>query len=91
MREHYDFSKATRGAAIDAPGKTRITIMLDNDVLEHFRAKAEAGGLGYQTMINALLRTALDSPQLRADEQPVTAAILREILRDVVREELRTA
>jgi uncharacterized protein (DUF4415 family) len=38
MREEYDFSKAKRGAVIPSPGKTRITIMLDDDVIEHFRA-----------------------------------------------------
>jgi uncharacterized protein (DUF4415 family) len=30
--------------------------MLDDDILEHFRARAEAQGMGYQTMINTLLK-----------------------------------
>ncbi len=29
MRREYDFSKARRGAVVASPGKTRITIMLD--------------------------------------------------------------
>jgi uncharacterized protein (DUF4415 family) len=58
-RDEYDFSKAKRGAVIPSPGKTRITIMLDDDVIEHFRAQAEAQGVGYQTSINALLRNAI--------------------------------
>jgi uncharacterized protein (DUF4415 family) len=58
MREEYDFSKAKRGAVIPSPGKTRVTIMLDDDVIEHFRVQAEAEGGGYQTLINALLRKA---------------------------------
>ena len=46
MRDEYDFSKAKRGAVIQSPGKTRITLMLDDDVIEHFRAQAEAEGVG---------------------------------------------
>ena len=40
MRKEYDFSKATRGAVVASPGKTRITIMLDDDLIEFFRALA---------------------------------------------------
>jgi uncharacterized protein (DUF4415 family) len=58
MRKEYDFSKGKRGAVIASPGKTRITIMLDDDLIEHFRALAEARGTGYQTLINAALREA---------------------------------
>lgn len=72
MRSEYDFSKARRGAVVASPGKTRITIMLDNDVLDAFRARAEGEGRGYQTAINEVLRTALD-----ADNAPVTVAVLR--------------
>lgn len=87
MRKEYDFSKGKRGAVIPAPGKTRITIMLDDDVIEHFRAKAQARGIGYQTMINAALRAAMRTPKKRStDDRPLTVAVLREVLR----EELRT-
>ena len=34
MRDQYDFSKGKRGAVLDSPGKTRITIMLDDAVIE---------------------------------------------------------
>ena len=50
MRDEYDFSKNRRKAVIQSPGKTRITIMVDNDVIEHFRAQADFEGLGYQTI-----------------------------------------
>ncbi len=46
--------------------------MLDNDVLDAFRTRAEGEGRGYQTAINEVLRTALD-----ADNAPVTVALLR--------------
>ncbi|MFT3819187.1 MAG: BrnA antitoxin family protein [Rubrivivax sp.] len=85
MRKEYDFSKARRGAAVDSPGKTRITIMLDDDVIEFFRAKAEAQGSGYQTMINAALRKALagERPTSKAaEDRPVTVAMLRKVLRE---------
>ncbi len=75
MRKEYDFSKGRRGAVIPSPGKTRITIMLDNDVIEAFRTRAEKQGIGYQTAINQALRAAIQN------EAPLTAKALREILR----------
>jgi len=88
MRKEYDFSKGKRGAVVASPGKTRITIMLDDDVIEYFRAKAEAQGTGYQTMINAVLREALSTTKTKAtDDRPVTVAVLRKVLR----EELHTS
>ncbi|HUM41307.1 MAG TPA: BrnA antitoxin family protein, partial [Nitrospira sp.] len=57
MRKEYDFSNGKRGGAvISSTGKTRITIMLDDEVIEFFRARAEALGAGYQTLINTALR-----------------------------------
>lgn len=83
MRKEYDFSKARRGAVIASSGKTRITIMLDDDVIEFFRARAEQQGTGYQTMINAALRTTLAQEQGRAaEDKPVTVAMLRKVLRE---------
>ena len=51
MKKEYDFSQGKRGAVVNTRGKTRITIHLDNDVIEAFRAKAENEGRGYQTLI----------------------------------------
>ena len=82
MRKDYDFSGGKRGAVIAASGKTRITIMLDDEVLDFFRAEAEAHGIGYQTRINAVLRAAAGSARQATDDQPVTAAALRKILRE---------
>ena len=83
MRDEYDFSKGKRAKEIphltnlrqEAKSKTRITIMLGNDVLSAFRARAEAKGIGYQTLINATLREAIGS-------RPVDEATLRRILRE---------
>ena len=52
-----DFTGAVRGAVVPLPpGKTKISIRLDNAVIEHFRAQAErAGGGNYQTLINDAL------------------------------------
>lgn len=83
MRDEYDFSKARRGAVVASPGKTRITIMLDDDVIEHFRARAEAEGVGYQTLINALLRKAAkDAGKSAPQAAPLTVATLRRVLRE---------
>lgn len=76
MRKEYDFSKGKRGAVIPSPGKTRITIMLDNEVIEAFRQRAELSGTGYQTAINEALRSAIG-----ADDAPLTVRKLREVLR----------
>ncbi len=56
-------------------GKTRITIMLDDDVLEAFRRRAEEQGVGYQTFINLALREHLG-------QRPVDEDSLRRILRE---------
>ena len=52
-----DFSRARRGPAVrPEPGKTKISIRLDNTVLEYFRAVVDkAGGGNYQTLINEAL------------------------------------
>ena len=83
MRKNYDFSAGKRGAVADSPGKTRITIMLDADVIEFFRAEAESEGIGYQTRINAVLRAAIDGANVpKPGDRPITAATLRRILRE---------
>ena len=83
MREEYDFSKAKRGAVIQSPGKTRITIMIDYDVIEHFRAQAEAEGVGYQTLINSILRKAsVGAGKAKPDAKPLTVSMLRRVLRE---------
>ena len=83
MRKQYDFAKAKRGAVVPAnSGKTRITIRLDDDVLEWFRGQSHAAGGGnYQTQINDALRLFV-----REQQKP-----LETVLRRVVREELRRA
>lgn len=77
MRAEYDFSKGKRGVLIPAKGKTRITIYIDDSVLNEFRARAERMGTGYQTMMNEALKVFLEE-----NEQPVTAAVLRQIIRE---------
>lgn len=84
MRAEYDFSKGKRGALIPAKGKTRITIYIDDSVLNEFRARAERSGTGYQTMINDALKAFLEK-----NEKPVTAAVLRQIIREEIPEASR--
>ncbi len=89
MRDEYDFSKAKRGAVTPSPGKTRITIMLDDDVIEHFRVQAEAEGVGYQTAINALLRGAMTTASTASITKREPKALTVATLRRVLREELQ--
>ncbi len=87
MQDEYDFSKARRAKDVphlaqlqaEAKGKSRITIMLDNDVLVAFRSRAKIEGIGYQTLINQTLRQAVGSRPIDEDT-----------LRKVLREELET-
>jgi uncharacterized protein (DUF4415 family) len=83
MKAKYDFSKGKRGAVLPPTGKkVRITIRLDRDIVDWFRAKVEEqGGGNYQSMLNDALRKHIEH-----QNQP-----LEEILRRVVREELRAS
>jgi len=81
MKKEYDFSKARRGSVVPQKGKTRISIYIDNDVLEEFRNRADKSGKGYQTMINDALRGYLGKSPHAVDETT---------LRRVLREELKT-
>ena len=84
MRAEYDFSKGRRGAVIPQKGKTRISIFIDNTVLDEFRARAEKAGTGYQTMMNEALRQ-----YLAEADRPVTETVLRHVLRQEMPEYLR--
>lgn len=80
MKAKYDFKKGNRGAVLPVSGKkVRITIRIDRDIIDWFRAKVEdQGGGSYQTMLNDALRKHMEH-----QEQP-----LEEIIRRVVRKEL---
>ena len=56
-RRYIDFSKAKRGPVVKPePGKTKISIRLDNVVLDYFRDLVDRAGDGnYQTVINDVL------------------------------------
>ena len=78
--EGHDFSEGTRGAvAPSPPGKTRITIRLDNEILDWFRSQVNArGGGSYQAMINDSLK----------DHVRRGGEALEPYLRRIIREEL---
>jgi uncharacterized protein (DUF4415 family) len=78
MKEEYDFSGGKRGPVEPTPqGKTRVTIRLDDDILDWFRTQVHrAGGGNYQTLINRALREHMQSGKLE------------EMIRRVLREEL---
>ena len=83
MKDRYDFSKGKRGRVLspepEPEGKARITIRLDQDIVDRFFEMAEASGTtGYQTLINAALREYLDGKAPRFEDT----------LRRIIREEL---
>jgi uncharacterized protein (DUF4415 family) len=81
MRKEYDFSKARRSPVVPIPpGKTRITIRIDDDVLQWFRDQVHAAGGGnYQTLLNAALRE-----HVKKEREPLEETLMR-----VIREELQ--
>ncbi len=87
MKKRYDFSKGKRGRVLppqpEPEGKTRITIRLDQDIVDRFFQMAEesGGATGYQTLINAALREYLDGK----------APKLEDTLRRIIREELKSS
>jgi uncharacterized protein (DUF4415 family) len=84
MKQKYDFSKGKRGRVIPEPalekGKVKITIRLDEALLDQFGAIADAseGKVGYQTLINQALREYLEGKSPK----------LEDTLRRILREEL---
>jgi uncharacterized protein (DUF4415 family) len=81
MKEEYDFSQGKRGPVEPVPpGKTRITIRLDDDILDWFREQVHlAGGGNYQTLINRALREHMQGRR----------EALEETFRRVLREEFQ--
>lgn len=87
MKKQYDFSKGKRGRILppqpEPQGKTRITIRLDEDLIDYFLKEADKSGgtIGYQTLINDALRQFVEGQ----------APKIEETLRRIVREEIRAA
>ncbi len=81
MKEEYDFSKGKRGAIVPTPaGKTRITIRLDNDIIEWFRSQVESkGGGNYQTMINSALGEYMGN----------RGEVFEKVIRRIIKEEIQ--
>jgi uncharacterized protein (DUF4415 family) len=71
-----DFSRGRRGPAVrPEPGKTKISIRLDNTVLQYFRGVVDkAGGGNYQTLINEAL--------LEYVHRRSTLDVVRQVLRE---------
>jgi hypothetical protein len=85
MKTQYNFGGGKRGAVLKAaPGKTRITIRLDDDILEWFRQQAHAAGGGnYQTLVNKALREYVNTKH-----EPLEAT-LRRVLREELSHDLK--
>jgi uncharacterized protein (DUF4415 family) len=90
MKAEYDFTKAKRAKDVPhlaklqsaaAKGKTRVTMFLDDSILETFRFRAETEGRGYQTLINEALK------QVATNSTPIT----EDAVRRIIREELHSA
>ena len=84
MRKEYDFSNAKRVKDVphlaklqaEAVGKTRITMRVDNTVLDAFKTRAQLAGGSYQTMMNEALK------------QYAQGLTLADVVRDTIKQEL---
>jgi uncharacterized protein (DUF4415 family) len=78
MKREYSFRAGKRGAVLKTPpGKTRITIRLDDNLLEWFKKQvSNEGGGNYQTLINSALREYVETKR-----EPLEAT-LRRVLRE---------
>ncbi len=54
MREEYDFSGARKNPYVRKQ-KRQITINIDVDTIEYFKAQSDTSGIPYQTLINLYL------------------------------------
>lgn len=85
MKSECDFTKGKRGKVSPEPpvepGKARITIRIDEDIVDYFGSAADksGGAIGYQTLINAALREYVEGK----------APKFEETLRRIIREELK--
>lgn len=88
MKAQYNFAGGKRGPVLKTPaGKTRITIRLDDELLDWFRKQAHAGGGGnYQTLINAALRE-----YVATKHEPLEATLRRVLREELPRDLKRTA
>jgi uncharacterized protein (DUF4415 family) len=87
MKNRYDFTNAKRGRILpERPlesGKVKLSIRLDEDVVDYFNAMADKSGgqVGYQTLINSALREYMEGKSPKIEDT----------LRRILREELRRA
>jgi uncharacterized protein (DUF4415 family) len=88
MKDEYDFSKAKRVGRMAEepplePGKVKITIRIDEGILDRFGQMADqyGGAVVYQTLINSALREYLEGK----------APKIEDALRRIIREELSGA
>ena len=89
MREEYDFKNLKirrRGLLPELhdekgkPAKVRITISLDQDIVDYFKQSADGvGSLPYQTQINQVLRKAIEKSQQDDDIETVKLELLKDV------------
>ena len=66
MKEEYDFAGGIRGRFY-TPKKVSTTIRLDDDVLLYLKKVANLKKVGYQTLLNSLLREYMQKDSVNGD------------------------
>jgi len=64
LKNEYDFSKGIRGRFY-RPKKVSTTMRLDNDILLYLKKIASEKKVGYQTLINTILRNYIKSLKIK--------------------------
>ena len=80
MNPAYDMKDAGRATEVDhlnrlRAGKTRVTVVLDDEVLESLQQSAAMRGLGYQDLIGLAFRE-------NVSRRPIDEDTLRRVLRE---------
>ncbi|MDJ0662689.1 MAG: BrnA antitoxin family protein [Crocosphaera sp.] len=76
MKDNYDFSQGKRGAVQPIPShQTKLTILIDNDLLEWFGEQVEQSeGGDYLTLINDALREYVDKSKHQSKQKEIKSA-----------------
>lgn len=60
MKDHYDFSKGTRGKFYKPDAVFRLPVYLDEQVQAYLASKADAKGIELSELVNDLLKREIE-------------------------------
>lgn len=64
MKQEYDFSKGERGKFFRKDASMHLPVYLDDKVLAYLQARAKAKGVGFNQLVNEMLKREIDLIEL---------------------------